>query len=186
MPSTAKKPYTLLSLYVLYTAKMHEYNNILLFQKLADLYIEGQSGIANMNVINIARWSVYCTSILLQAARSNGAGCISRAKSQTVLWGTSRAHCVMLVKIIRIQRGLLDRQTISHRILVWTVSCIHSCNLYAVDFYQISKDLHYCTLNAVHRRRIELEGKAKVVASDWGTESLPRQLFCLGLFETNG
>ena len=42
-----------------YPAKMHEYNNILLFQKLADLYIEGQSGIANMNVINIARWSVY-------------------------------------------------------------------------------------------------------------------------------
>ena len=28
--------------------------------------------------------------------------------------------------------------------------------------------------------------KAKVVASDWMTESLPRQLFCLGLFETNG
>ena len=25
-----------------------------------------------------------------------------------------------------------------------------------------------------HRRRIELEDKAKVVASDWGTESLPR------------
>ena len=24
-----------------------------------------------------------------------------------------------------------------------------------------------------HRRRIELEDKAKVVASDWGTESLP-------------
>ena len=25
-----------------------------------------------------------------------------------------------------------------------------------------------------HRRRIELEDKAKVIASDWGTESLPR------------
>ena len=25
-----------------------------------------------------------------------------------------------------------------------------------------------------HRRRIELEDKAKVVTSDWGTESLPR------------
>ena len=25
-----------------------------------------------------------------------------------------------------------------------------------------------------YRRRIELEDKAKVVASDWGTESLPR------------
>ena len=35
-----------------------------------------------------------------------------------------------------------------------------------------------------HRRRSELE--AKVVASDWGTESLLRQLFCLCLFETNG
>ena len=39
---------------------------------------------------------------------------------------------------------------------------------------------------ASHRRRIDLEDKAKVVASDWGTESLPRKLFCLGLFETNG
>ena len=37
-----------------------------------------------------------------------------------------------------------------------------------------------------HRRRIELEDKAKVVPSDWGTESLPRLLFCLSLFETNG
>ena len=26
----------------------------------------------------------------------------------------------------------------------------------------------------LHRRRIELEDKAKVAASDWGTESLPR------------
>ena len=25
-----------------------------------------------------------------------------------------------------------------------------------------------------HRRRIELEDKAKVIASDWGTESLPQ------------
>ena len=37
-----------------------------------------------------------------------------------------------------------------------------------------------------HRRRIALEEKAKVVTSDWGTESLLCQLFCLGLFETNG
>ena len=29
-----------------------------------------------------------------------------------------------------------------------------------------------------HRRRIELEDKAKVDASDWGTESLLSQLFC--------
>ena len=29
-------------------------------------------------------------------------------------------------------------------------------------------------VNAPHRRRIELEDKVKVVASDWGTESLPR------------
>ena len=41
-------------------------------------------------------------------------------------------------------------------------------------------------LYITHRRRIELEDKAKVVVSDWGTESLPRQLFCLSLFETNG
>ena len=39
---------------------------------------------------------------------------------------------------------------------------------------------------AQHRRRIELEDKAKVVASVWGTESLPRWLFCLSLFGTNG
>ena len=38
----------------------------------------------------------------------------------------------------------------------------------------------------MHRRRIDLEDKAKVVASDWWTESLLRQLFCFGLFETNG
>ena len=37
----------------------------------------------------------------------------------------------------------------------------------------------YCT----HRRRIELEDKAKVVASDWGTKSLPLQLFCLGFLK---
>ena len=34
------------------------------------------------------------------------------------------------------------------------------------------------TRNAIlynsHRRRIELEDKAKVITSDWGTESLPR------------
>ena len=30
------------------------------------------------------------------------------------------------------------------------------------------------TLLYMHRRRIELEDKAKVVALDWGTESLPR------------
>ena len=30
------------------------------------------------------------------------------------------------------------------------------------------------TLHLYHRRRIEIEDKAKVVASDWGTESLPR------------
>ena len=37
-----------------------------------------------------------------------------------------------------------------------------------------------------HRKRIELEDKAKVVASYWGTESLPRYLFCLGQFEKAG
>ena len=30
----------------------------------------------------------------------------------------------------------------------------------------------------IHRRRIELEEKAKIVASDWGTESLPRCCSC--------
>ena len=39
-------------------------------------------------------------------------------------------------------------------------------------------------MSAWHRRSIELEDKTKVVASDCRTESL--QLFCLGLFETNG
>ena len=29
-------------------------------------------------------------------------------------------------------------------------------------------------VSATHRRRIELEDKAKVVVSFWGTESLPR------------
>ena len=38
------------------------------------------------------------------------------------------------------------------------------------------------TVSLQRRRRMELEDKAKVVASDWGTESLPRSLFCLGLF----
>ena len=40
-----------------------------------------------------------------------------------------------------------------------------------------------------HRRRIELEDKAKVVASVWGKNllnSLPPSLFCLGRFERNG
>ena len=31
--------------------------------------------------------------------------------------------------------------------------------------------------------RLELEDKGKVVASVWGTESLPRKMFCLGQFE---
>ena len=34
--------------------------------------------------------------------------------------------------------------------------------------------LHVCIYSIIHRRRIDLEDKAKVVASDWGTESLPR------------
>ena len=37
-----------------------------------------------------------------------------------------------------------------------------------------------------HRRSIELEYKAKFVPSVWGKESLPRLLFCLSLFGTNG
>ena len=46
---------------------------------------------------------------------------------------------------------------------------------------------YFLTLERVrHRRRIDLEDKAKVVASDWGTDSLLRKLFCLGLLETNG
>ena len=39
-----------------------------------------------------------------------------------------------------------------------------------------------------HRRRMETEGKAKVVKSIWGAtffQSLPRKLFCLGLFVRN-
>ena len=36
-----------------------------------------------------------------------------------------------------------------------------------------------CLECLLHRRRIELEDKAKVVASDWGTESLSSELFCL-------
>ena len=38
---------------------------------------------------------------------------------------------------------------------------------------------HICTVGKTHRRRIELEDKAKVVPSVLGTESLPRKLFCL-------
>ena len=34
--------------------------------------------------------------------------------------------------------------------------------------------MHDLFVQYSHRRRIELEDKAKVVASDWGTESLPR------------
>ena len=59
------------------------------------------------------------------------------------------------------------------------------CTLGALGAYTV-----HCTV--YHRRRIELEGNAKVVASDWGTESLLCQLFCLTscfalvFFETNG
>ena len=35
------------------------------------------------------------------------------------------------------------------------------------------KDILYCTVLCDHRRRIELEDKAKVVGSDWGKEALP-------------
>ena len=41
-------------------------------------------------------------------------------------------------------------------------------------------------ISVCHRRRIELEDKAKVVSSVWGTESLLRKLVCLGLFGTKG
>ena len=34
--------------------------------------------------------------------------------------------------------------------------------------------INYILVYRGHRRRIELEDKAKVVTSDWGTESLPR------------
>ena len=47
---------------------------------------------------------------------------------------------------------------------------------------------HMYKLYITHRRRIYLEDKAKVVASDWGTESLPLAILprSLTLFETNG
>ena len=46
--------------------------------------------------------------------------------------------------------------------------------------------VQYFNIHFNHRIRIELEDKAKVAASVWRTESLPRKLFCLGLFGTNG
>ena len=39
-----------------------------------------------------------------------------------------------------------------------------------LDFHEHD---HAVLVGSEHRRRIELEDKAKVVASDWGTESLP-------------
>ena len=61
-----------------------------------------------------------------------------------------------------------------------------------VQYYFPSNCFQMCTrlaetlITQNHSRRIDLEDKAKVVASDWETDSLPRWLFCLGLFETNG
>ena len=40
--------------------------------------------------------------------------------------------------------------------------------------YTVQSGMECNHLGLNHRRRIELEDKAKVVASDWGTESLPR------------
>ena len=46
---------------------------------------------------------------------------------------------------------------------------------YSGVWVQLSKKTHYFAyLALIHRRRIELEDKAKVIALDWGTESLPR------------
>ena len=43
---------------------------------------------------------------------------------------------------------------------------------YSGVWVQLSKKTHYFAyLALIHRRRIELEDKAKVIALDWGTES---------------
>ena len=41
-------------------------------------------------------------------------------------------------------------------------------------YIEWTRVVNFIKLGGGHRRRIELEDKAKVVASDWGTESLPR------------
>ena len=51
--------------------------------------------------------------------------------------------------------------------------CIYTLYEYIVgwlDFLHRNDE----TVGSCHRRRIYLEDKAKFVASDWGTESLPR------------
>ena len=40
--------------------------------------------------------------------------------------------------------------------------------------YVVSENLHLGSVGGGHRRRIDLEDKAKVVTYAWGAESLPR------------
>ena len=65
--------------------------------------------------------------------------------------------------------------------------------LFAIHaLFHILQPVSVCTIEdpmvvaGMHRRRIELEDKEKVMASVWGTDSLPRYLFCLGQFGSNG
>ena len=71
--------------------------------------------------------------------------------------------------------GRLQQWWLLERPFMYGLYVIGSFFCYACPFVHVT-----------HRRRIDLEDKAKVVASAWGTDSLPRWLFCLGLFETNG
>ena len=71
-----------------------------------------------------------------------------------------------------------DQQTAAAPVSLWPVPPLRP------EVLQLNQPRTEVIIN--HRRRIALEDRAKVVASVWGTESLPRQLFCLGLFETYG
>ena len=53
---------------------------------------------------------------------------------------------------------------------------LYLCSLhhYFVGLWSVIPVVGYLIVGRYHRRRIELENKAKVVASDWGTEYLLR------------
>ena len=61
---------------------------------------------------------------------------------------------------VKLSGGKFDRRIF---FVAKVFACAQLCWRHLTNFISISN----------HRRRIELEDKAKVVGSDWGTESLP-------------
>ena len=65
---------------------------------------------------------------------------------------------------------MYPRNIIYLKFTVNIVFKVHSVNPYT----QLIFNYDIVEVRVQHRRRIYLENKVKVVASDWGTESLPR------------